>query len=97
MANYSSDCFAASSSWNNDWSHLGNGVEQERLRLMLVGVKKVALDLPIDTSFPFIHPEREFMHLAYLVYDVGFQVLIARQRSQWSLLSRYSLSPLLPY
>ncbi|HBP82660.1 MAG TPA: phosphate ABC transporter permease PtsA [Planctomycetaceae bacterium] len=41
--------------------------------LMLVGVKKVALDLPIDTSFPFIHPEREFMHLAYLVYDVGFQ------------------------
>jgi len=41
--------------------------------LMLVGVKKVALDLPIDTSFPFIHPDREFMHLAYLVYDVGFQ------------------------
>lgn len=41
--------------------------------LMLVGVKKVAIDLPIDTSFPFIHPEREFMHLAYLVYDIGFQ------------------------
>ena len=41
--------------------------------LMLVGVKKLALDLPIDGSFPFIHPEREFMHLAYLVYDVGFQ------------------------
>ena len=41
--------------------------------LMLVGVKKVALDLPIDTSFPFIHPEREFMHLAYLVYDISFQ------------------------
>ena len=41
--------------------------------LMLVGVKKVALDLPIDTSFPYIHPEREFMHLAYMVYDVGFQ------------------------
>jgi phosphate transport system permease protein len=40
---------------------------------MLVGVKKIALDLPIDTSFPFIHPDREFMHLAYLVYDVGFQ------------------------
>ena len=40
---------------------------------MLVGVKKIALDLPIDTSFPFIHPEREFMHLAYLVYDIGFQ------------------------
>jgi phosphate transport system permease protein len=41
--------------------------------LMLVGVKKLALDLPIDGTFPFIHPEREFMHLAYLVYDVGFQ------------------------
>jgi len=41
--------------------------------LMLVGVKKLALDLPIDGSFPFIHPEREFMHLAYLIYDVGFQ------------------------
>jgi len=41
--------------------------------LMLVGVKKLALDLPIDATFPFIHPEREFMHLAYLIYDVGFQ------------------------
>jgi phosphate transport system permease protein len=41
--------------------------------LMLVGVKKLALDLPIDGTFPFVHPEREFMHLAYLVYDVGFQ------------------------
>jgi phosphate transport system permease protein len=41
--------------------------------LMLVGVKKLALDLPVDGTFPFIHPEREFMHLAYLIYDVGFQ------------------------
>ena len=41
--------------------------------LMLVGVKKLALDLPIDGQFPFVHPEREFMHLAYLIYDVGFQ------------------------
>ncbi|MFM7108535.1 MAG: phosphate ABC transporter permease PstA [Planctomycetaceae bacterium] len=41
--------------------------------LMLVGVKKLALELPIDGSFPFVHPEREFMHLAYLIYDVGFQ------------------------
>jgi len=38
-----------------------------------VGVKKIALDLPIDGTFPFVHPEREFMHLAYLIYDVGFQ------------------------
>ncbi len=29
--------------------------------------------VPIDGVFPFIHPEREFMHLAYLIYDVGFQ------------------------
>jgi phosphate transport system permease protein len=41
--------------------------------LMLVGVKKLAVDLPIDGTFPFVHPEREFMHLAYLIYDVGFQ------------------------
>ena len=41
--------------------------------LMLVGVKKLALDLPVDSTFPFIHPEREFMHLAYLIYDVGFK------------------------
>ncbi len=41
--------------------------------LMLVGVKKLALELPVDGSFPFIHPEREFMHLAYLIYDVGLQ------------------------
>jgi phosphate transport system permease protein len=41
--------------------------------LMLVGVKKLASDLPIDSVFPYVHPEREFMHLAYLIYDVGFQ------------------------
>ncbi|MFM8578068.1 MAG: phosphate ABC transporter permease PstA, partial [Planctomycetaceae bacterium] len=41
--------------------------------LMLVGVKKLAVELPVDGSFPYIHPEREFMHLAYLIYDVGFQ------------------------
>jgi phosphate transport system permease protein len=41
--------------------------------LMLVGVKKLAVELPVDGSFPFVHPEREFMHLAYLIYDVGFQ------------------------
>ena len=41
--------------------------------LMLVGVKKLALELPVDGTFPYVHPEREFMHLAYLIYDVGFQ------------------------
>ena len=41
--------------------------------LMLVGGKKLAVELPVDGTFPFVHPEREVMHLAYLIYDVGFQ------------------------
>jgi phosphate transport system permease protein len=41
--------------------------------LMLVGVVKMAPELPIDHFFPFIHPERSFMHLGFHIYDVGFQ------------------------
>ena len=41
--------------------------------LMLVGVVKLAPDLPVDTIFPFIHPERSFMHLGFHIFDVGFQ------------------------
>ena len=41
--------------------------------LMLVGVVKVAPDLPIDRFFPYIHLERSFMHLGFHIYDVGFQ------------------------
>ncbi|MBV6342924.1 phosphate ABC transporter permease PstA [Candidatus Magnetobacterium casense] len=41
--------------------------------LMLTGVVKLAPSLPIDTSFPFIHLERKFMHLGFHIYDVGFQ------------------------
>jgi phosphate transport system permease protein len=41
--------------------------------LMLVGAVKLAPDLPIDGVFPFIHPERSFMHLGFHIYDVGFQ------------------------
>jgi ABC-type phosphate transport system permease subunit/ABC-type phosphate transport system auxiliary subunit len=40
--------------------------------LMLVGVKKYTPALPLDSSFPFVHPDRSFMHLAYMIYDVGF-------------------------
>jgi phosphate transport system permease protein len=40
---------------------------------MLVGVKKSAPELPLDTVFPYLHPDRSFMHLAYMIYDVGFQ------------------------
>lgn len=41
--------------------------------LMLVGVVKIAPDLPVDGVFPYIHPERSFMHLGFHIYDVGFQ------------------------
>ena len=41
--------------------------------LMLVGAVKLAPELPIDGSFPYIHPERSFMHLGFHIYDLGFQ------------------------
>jgi phosphate transport system permease protein len=41
--------------------------------LMIVGMVKLAPSLPIDEHFPFIHPERKFMHLGFHIYDVGFQ------------------------
>lgn len=41
--------------------------------LMLVGAVKLAPELPIDGMFPFVHPERSFMHLGFHIYDVGFQ------------------------
>ncbi len=41
--------------------------------LMLVGAVKLAPDLPLDLHFPFIHPERSFMHLGFHIYDLGFQ------------------------
>ncbi len=41
--------------------------------LMLVGVVKLAPTLPVDTSFPFVHLERQIMHLGFHIYDVGFQ------------------------
>jgi len=41
--------------------------------LMLVGVVKMAPELPIDQFFPYIHLERSFMHLGFQIFDVGFQ------------------------
>jgi phosphate transport system permease protein len=41
--------------------------------LMLIGVVKLAPELPIDGNFPFIHLERSFMHLGFHIFDVGFQ------------------------
>ncbi|BBK34816.1 phosphate transport system permease protein [Stella humosa] len=41
--------------------------------LMLVGVVKLAPELPLDGYFPFFHLERSFMHLGFHIFDVGFQ------------------------
>ena len=41
--------------------------------LMLVGAVKLAPDLAVDGVFPYLHPERSFMHLGFHIYDVGFQ------------------------
>jgi phosphate transport system permease protein len=41
--------------------------------LMLVGAVKLAPELPLDGAFPFVHPERSFMHLGFHIYDMGFQ------------------------
>ncbi len=41
--------------------------------LMLVGAVKLAPRLPLDGAFPYLHPERSFMHLGFHIYDVGFQ------------------------
>jgi phosphate transport system permease protein len=41
--------------------------------LMLVGAVKLAPELPVDGTAPFIHAERSFMHLGFHIYDLGFQ------------------------
>lgn len=41
--------------------------------LMLVGAMKIAPELPVDSVFPYVHPERSFMHMGFHIYDVGFQ------------------------
>lgn len=40
--------------------------------LMLVGVAKLAPQVPVDGEFPFLHLEQKFMHLGYHIYDVAF-------------------------
>lgn len=40
--------------------------------LMLVGAVKFAPNLPIDSEFPFLHLDRQFMHLGVLIYDGAF-------------------------
>jgi phosphate transport system permease protein len=41
--------------------------------LMLVGVVKLAPELPLDGTFPFLHLDRQFMHLGFHIYDLAFQ------------------------
>ncbi len=41
--------------------------------LMLVGVVKLASELPVNLNAPFVHLEQKFMHLGFHIYDVGFQ------------------------
>ncbi|MDP5054309.1 MAG: phosphate ABC transporter permease PstA, partial [Congregibacter sp.] len=41
--------------------------------LLLVGVAKYAPGLPVSLEFPYVHLDRQFMHLGFYVYDLGFQ------------------------
>jgi phosphate transport system permease protein len=41
--------------------------------IMLVGAVKTAAALPVDGNFPYVHPQRSFMHLGYHIFDLGFQ------------------------
>jgi phosphate transport system permease protein len=41
--------------------------------IMLVGAVKLAPALPVDGAFPYLHPERSFMHLGFHIFDLGFQ------------------------
>jgi phosphate transport system permease protein len=40
--------------------------------LILVGAVKFAPSLPVDGEFPFLHLERQFMHLGVFIYDGAF-------------------------
>ena len=40
--------------------------------LLLVGVAKLAPQVPVDGEFPYLHLERKFMHLGYHIYDTAF-------------------------
>jgi ABC-type phosphate transport system auxiliary subunit len=51
--------------------------------LMMVGVVKLAPELPLDGDFPFLHLDRKFMHLGFHIYDVGFQSPTSRPPSPW--------------
>ena len=68
-----SDHFTYVESSNYDRVNSGCCAAGEVAPLMLVGVVKLAPNLPVDGVFPFLHLERKFMHLGFQIYDVGFQ------------------------
>ena len=41
--------------------------------LMLVGVVKLAPSLPLDSEFPYLHLDQQFMHLGYHIFDLATQ------------------------
>ncbi len=41
--------------------------------LMITGVVKLAPSLPLDSTFPFLHLDRKFMHLGFHIYDIACQ------------------------
>lgn len=41
--------------------------------LMLTGVIKIAPSLPLDSTPPYFHLDRKFMHLGFHIFDIAFQ------------------------
>ncbi|MBI3580592.1 MAG: phosphate ABC transporter permease PstA [Nitrospinae bacterium] len=41
--------------------------------LMITGVVKLVSSTPVDSTWPYVHLDRKFMHLGFHIYDVGFQ------------------------
>ena len=40
--------------------------------LMITGAVKIA-PVPFDGTFPFLHLDRQFMHLGFHIFDIGFK------------------------
>lgn len=41
--------------------------------LMITGVVAFSAALPVDGAWPFVHLQREFMHLGFHIFDTGFR------------------------
>lgn len=41
--------------------------------LMITGTVAFSAELPVDGAWPFVHLEREFMHLGFHIFDTGFR------------------------